>query len=186
MPAYGANQVRIIAGEFRGRRLTFPADAGIRPTGDRIRETLFNWLQPVLPASRCLDLFAGSGALGVEAASRGAAEVVLVDQDARVVEQLRRSVQELACDRIRVVADDAFDFLITSGERFDVVFLDPPFDQADPVRLADALVRGAWLAAGARVYLETSRQVSFDPPAGWQLERERQAGEVSYRLLRYR
>lgn len=177
--------LRIIGGEWRGRKIRFPPVPAIRPTPDRVRETLFNWLQGVTPGSRCLDLYAGSGALGFEALSRGAAEVVFVDVEPAVVRHLADTLRELGCDRGRVVRVDAAGFLAQPSGPFDVIFLDPPF--AEPVlpEVCRRIEAGGWLKAGGRVYLEC-RAVAGEPelPAGWTLLKSRRAGEVGYHLAR--
>lgn len=181
-----SNQVRIIAGQWRGRKLSFPDADGLRPTPDRVRETLFNWLAPVLPGAQCLDLFAGSGALGFEAASRGAARVVMTERDLRVVGALRESQQRLAAHQVDVIDAEARRYLATSSELFDIVFLDPPFSQ--PGLLSEAvelLQQGLHLKAGAYIYMETDADLAPDnPPASWVLWKQKQAGAVSYRLYR--
>jgi 16S rRNA (guanine966-N2)-methyltransferase len=177
--------LRIIGGEWRGRKIRFPPVAAIRPTPDRVRETLFNWLQGVTPGSRCLDLYAGSGALGFEALSRGAREVVFVDLEPAVKRHLEQMLKLLGCDRGRVVQGDALGFLAMKGEPFDVIFLDPPF--AEPV-LADVCRRieaSGWLKPGGLVYIE-SPAAAGEPelPAGWSLLKSKRAGEVGYHLAR--
>jgi 16S rRNA (guanine966-N2)-methyltransferase len=183
----GANRVRIVGGTHRGRKIAFPDAAGLRPTGDRIRETLFNWLAPVLPGSRCLDLFAGSGVLGIEAASRGAAEVVLVESAPRVASALRQTIDELRLgERVRLVEAGALQWLATAAPvPFDVVFLDPPFAAGLMADAATALECGGWLAEGALVYLERAQaQGPWPVPAHWQVVRDKHAGQVSYGLAR--
>ncbi|HKK13345.1 MAG TPA: 16S rRNA (guanine(966)-N(2))-methyltransferase RsmD [Gammaproteobacteria bacterium] len=182
----GRNQLRIIGGAWRGRRLAFPPAAGLRPTPDRVRETLFNWLAPVIEGARCLDLFAGSGALGLEAASRGAARVVLVDRNRTVVAALREHATRLDAPGVEVVQADAFGFLQTSPTgQFDVVFLDPPFGEGLLAPCIEALDRGGWLAGGALVYLEAEAALGAPAlPAGWELLRSRSAGGVGYHLAR--
>lgn len=140
----GRSQVRIIGGSLRGRKLSFADLPGLRPTGDRVRETLFNWLQPLIEGARCLDLFAGSGALGIEAVSRGAAEVVLVDNAPAVIRQLEKNRSAFNLDRLTVVRADALQFLDRAPSPFDLVFLDPPFhgDLLQP--LCQRLAKG-WL-----------------------------------------
>lgn len=188
MPAMGAksNQVRIIAGQWRGRKLGFPDIDGLRPTSDRIRETLFNWLAPVLPGASCLDLFAGSGALGFEAASRGAARVVMNERNPLVVRALQDSKARLAADQVEVLGGDAQSCLARCVGPFDVVFLDPPFSQPHLLAAAaDLLARGNFLKDGTYIYVETPSGADLnDLPAGWQLYRQKQAGAVSYRLYR--
>ena len=181
------NRVRIIGGRWRGSRLVFPADAALRPTPDRVRETLFNWLMPVLPGARCLDLFAGSGVLGLEAASRGAAEVVLVEQDAAAVEALEATVRRLGADQVHVVRADAPGWLDRAvGVGFDLVFLDPPFRRPELLaRCLELLSGGERLRAGGLVYVECPRTAQGKLPAGFTEYRAREAGQVRYALLRW-
>ncbi|WP_295453639.1 16S rRNA (guanine(966)-N(2))-methyltransferase RsmD [uncultured Thiodictyon sp.] len=177
-------QLRIIGGRNRGRRLPIPDQAGLRPTADRVRETLFNWLAPVMPGARCLDLFAGSGALGLEADSRGAGAVVLVECNALVARQLLANVRTLGAEGVTVIAADALTWLAGPVSPFNLVFLDPPF--ADGLLgPACALLAGrGWLAPGARVYLETGDHGGFPTlPDGWELIREQTAGQVRYGLV---
>jgi 16S rRNA (guanine966-N2)-methyltransferase len=175
-------KVRIIAGEFRGRKLDVPSRPGLRPTPDRVRETLFNWLGQRLDGLACLDLFAGSGALGFEAASRGAARVVLVEQDREAVAQLRRSLELIGSRRIDLIPGNALDYLGRAGERFDVVFLDPPFRQNAAATALERLPPR--LAPGARVYVESD--APLDAGEGWRELRRARAGQVSYQLLEWR
>ena len=183
----GVNRVRIVGGTHRGRKIAFPDAAGLRPTGDRLRETLFNWLAPVLPGSRCLDLFAGSGVLGIEAASRGAAEVVLVESAPRVASALRQTIDELRLgERVRLVEADALQWLGSAAPvPFDVVFLDPPFAAGLMADAATTLERGGWLADGALIYLERAESPGPWPvPLSWTVLRDKRAGQVSYALAR--
>lgn len=187
-PAGGRSQVRIIGGEWRGRKLHFPQSAGLRPTPDRVRETVFNWLQFELAGARCLDLFAGSGALGFEALSRGAGEVVFVERDPVAARAIGDMLAQLRCDRGRVEQVDALTWLERgppASKPFDVVFLDPPYDEAWLPVLAAKLERGGWLAPGAWIYLE-DRAARGEPvlPAGWALLRSKRAGDVGYHLAR--
>lgn len=183
-----ANQVRIIAGQWRGRKLDFPDVKGLRPTADRVRETLFNWLAPVIADSKCLDLFAGSGALGFEAASRGAARVVMVDCDRGVTTTLERMRQMLSAETIETRCDDADHYLAVADDSFDIVFLDPPFSD-DPRRLERtlaAIVAGQRLKSGGYLYLEAPGSAESPAmPPGFVPYRDKQAGQVNYRLLRY-
>jgi 16S rRNA (guanine966-N2)-methyltransferase len=164
---------------WRSRVIRFLPDPSIRPSPDRVRETLFNWLGQELHGLRCLDLFAGSGVLGFEAASRGASEVILVDRDARTVMGLRQTANLLDACQIRVIKDDALKFLREDRGRFDVVFLDPPFVQGITRELMSAVAPR--LADGGRVYTESGGEL----PAyeGWRVLRQRRAGAVNFQLL---
>jgi 16S rRNA (guanine966-N2)-methyltransferase len=174
-------KIRIIGGEYRGRRIPVAAHPGLRPTPDRVRETLFNWLGQRLEGLACLDLFAGSGALGFEAASRGAARVVMVEQDRAVFLSLQETKAVLGAAQVELVQDDALDYLQRATERFDVVFLDPPFGQN---ALPGALERLAGrLAPAARVYVESEQPLADD---AWRELKRARAGQVSYQLLERR
>ena len=202
--------VRIIGGAWRGRRIEIVAGVEIRPTPDRVRETLFNWLMPVLPGARCLDLYAGTGALGLEALSRGAAESWFVEREAAAAAALEATLLRFGgripgqdetgkeetghaatgqdvTGKGRVLATDAKRWLKTPPvATFDVVFLDPPYAANNLADLCTLLARG-WLAADAWVYLETSRSQSLPAlPEGWQWHRESQAGDVRYALAHVR
>jgi 16S rRNA (guanine966-N2)-methyltransferase len=173
-------KIRIIGGAYRGRRIAFPDRPGLRPTPDRVRETLFNWLGQSLEGLSCLDLFAGSGALGFEAASRGAARVVMVEQDRSVFAALRKTRDLIGASQVEIVCEDAFAHLKKGRESFDVVFLDPPFGQ----NALPAVLRNLKLASGARVYVESDLPV---PAAqGWRELKRARAGQVSYQLLEWR
>lgn len=177
-------RVRIIGGSLRGSRLDVPERPGLRPTADRVRETLFNWLQPVLPGARCLDAFAGSGALALEAASRGAASVVALERDPALATALRAAVVRLKASAVDVQVADALAWLARTPERrFDVVFLDPPFAG----QLWDAALAAVvpWLAPGARVYVESAPEAALAVP-DWELLREGTTREVRYALYRNR
>jgi 16S rRNA (guanine966-N2)-methyltransferase len=175
---------RIVGGRLRGRRLPIPSESGLRPTADRIRETLFNWLAPVIPGARCLDAFAGSGALGFEAMSRGAGEVVLIEQSGTVVRQLEANARRLEMTGMRIVRGDAIRWLEGSGQPFDIVFLDPPFAQALWLPAIERLVSGGWLKSGSRVYIETPTRIGFpDLPSDWELVRDKTAGQVRFGLV---
>lgn len=174
---------RIIAGQWRGRRLSFPALEGVRPTADRVRETLFNWLQPIIQGARCLDLFAGSGALGLEALSRGAASVTFVDRQPAVVRAIASHLEVLGnSDGLAVCARTEM-FLQTAVGPFDIVFLDPPFGTDLLPGLCQMIEDEHCLSPGGRVYLEHAAAAA--PPAlppGWQLLRSARAGNVRYHL----
>jgi 16S rRNA (guanine966-N2)-methyltransferase len=177
--------LRVIGGEWRGRKIHFPAVAAIRPTPDRVRETVFNWLQADIAGARCLDLYAGSGALGLEALSRGARRVVFVDLDRSVARHLAATLAELHCDRGEVVQSDANRFLASDVKPFDIVFLDPPYAEqvlADTCRRIEA---GGWLRPGGLAYLEdAASRGPPDLPEGWTLLRSKRTGEVGYHLAR--
>jgi 16S rRNA (guanine966-N2)-methyltransferase len=174
-------QVRIVGGSYRRRLLAFPARPGLRPTPDRVRETLFNWLGQVLDGFACLDLFAGSGALGFEAASRGARRVVMIERDRVACAALIANRKLLGASAVEVVTGDAFGWLARAAERFDVVFLDPPFRQNVLPELLRLLPRV--LAARARVYVESERPL--DACGAWRELRAARAGQVSYQLLEW-
>jgi len=178
------HQLRIIGGEWRGRRFHFPATAdGIRPTPDRVRETLFNWLQGRVAGVRALDLFAGSGALGLEALSRGAREVVFVEVDRAATHGIEATLATLGCERGRVIAASVAQYLRGPAEPFDLVFVDPPYASGDVETVCAALATGKWLAPDARVYLERAAAAGEPSlPAGWRLLRSKRAGEVGYHL----
>jgi 16S rRNA (guanine966-N2)-methyltransferase len=184
-PRPGApGRLRIVAGEWRGRRIAVPSAPGLRPTPDRVRETLFNWLQGIVPGARCLDLFAGAGGLGFEAASRGAARVVMVESAPRVAAHLREQVRLLdAGNRIEVVADDALRYLRRCDEGFDLVFLDPPFQGDLLTKSLAILIEGRCLRPGARVYMEYAASgESPTLPGGWEIAREGRAGDSAHLL----
>lgn len=172
------NRVRIIGGEWRSRLLEFPPAAALRPTPDRVRETLFNWLGQRLDGLACLDLFAGSGALGFEALSRGAERVVMVEQDRAVARALRDNAERLQAARAEVVQAEALRWLEGCAEAFDVVFLDPPYASDLASRALERLA--GRLRPGARVYVE--RGSALAPPAPWRVFREDRAGAVRYAL----
>jgi 16S rRNA (guanine966-N2)-methyltransferase len=173
--------LRIIGGTYRSRRLKIPARPGLRPTPDRVRETLFNWLGQDLSDLACLDLFAGSGALSFEAASRGASQVVMVEKDRIALAELERNRAALGAPQVVIHRGDAGEFLARPGAGFDVVFLDPPFRQNALPALLEALP--ARLLPGARVYVESDAPVSAPPP--WTELKRARAGQVSYQLLRW-
>jgi 16S rRNA (guanine966-N2)-methyltransferase len=178
--------VRIIGGDWRGRKLHFPAVAGLRPTPDRVRETVFNWLQFDLAGRRCLDLFAGSGAFGVESLSRGAAEVVFVEREAAAAAAIRALLSALKCDRGHVANEDVFEWLRRGSARpFDIVYVDPPYVQRLLPATLEQLERGGWLAPDAYIYLEDAAEHGVPGlPAGWSMHRSKRAGDVGYHLAR--
>jgi 16S rRNA (guanine(966)-N(2))-methyltransferase RsmD len=179
MPQRKANSVRIIAGEWRSRRITFPSDAALRPTPDRVRETLFNWLGQDLTGKRCLDLFAGSGALGFEALSRGAREVVMVEASTRIARAIAANAAHLGARGLRLVTGDALEFAASARGNFDVVFVDPPYGRGLAAKALERLP--PLLSRDARVYVEDDRPV--DAPPGWRRVRAGHAGAVHYCLM---
>lgn len=174
-------RVRIIGGRWRGRRINVPTHADLRPTPDRIRETLFNWLGQDLTGASCLDLFAGSGALGLEAASRGASRVVMVERDRRIHAALAQACTLLGAANVRLVCSDALDFVRSETGLFDVVFLDPPFRQNALPALLDALP--SRLSPRAKVYVEAPLPV--EATGHWRDIKRGRAGQVSYQLLEW-
>jgi 16S rRNA (guanine966-N2)-methyltransferase len=173
-------KIRIIAGDYRGRRIAVPDRPGLRPTPDRVRETLFNWLGQSLDGLACLDLFAGSGALGFEAASRGASRVVMVEQDRAIFEVLKGTREAIGARQVELVFDDAFAYLKRTNDRFDVVFLDPPFRQ----NALPAVFRHLKPATGMRVYVESDEPAALGER--WRELKRARAGQVSYQLLEWR
>jgi 16S rRNA (guanine966-N2)-methyltransferase len=179
-----SGRLRIVAGKWRSRRLPVAEEPGLRPTSARIRETLFNWLASTIEGSRCLDLFAGTGALGFEALSRGAHEVVFVENSARAAAALKESVKVLEATGARIHQADAISYLKSEPEPFDIVFLDPPFANDLLEDLCRLLSEGNWLADGARVYLEQDRERPLPAlPDGWTIINEKTAGQVRYALV---
>jgi len=179
-----SGRLRIVAGKWRSRLLPIADEPGLRPTSERIRETLFNWLASTIEGSRCLDLFAGSGALGLEALSRGAGEVVFVENSARVAAVLKESVKMLEASSARIHKADAISYLKSEPEPFDIVFLDPPFAADLLEDLCRLLSEGNWLAEGARVYLEQDRERPLpELPDGWTILNQKTAGQVRYALV---
>ncbi|MBZ5487010.1 16S rRNA (guanine(966)-N(2))-methyltransferase RsmD [Halomonas aquamarina] len=179
-----SGKLRIIGGDYRRRQLPVLDRPGLRPTPDRVRETLFNWLGQALYGQRVLDLFAGTGALGIEALSRGAARVDFIERDSSVAAFITRNLATLGADRGQVATGDARAFLERDATPYDLVFLDPPFHQALAEPCCNALEAAGWLAPDAMIYLETERALTPVVPANWQLHRETQAGESTARLYR--
>jgi 16S rRNA (guanine966-N2)-methyltransferase len=177
------NTVRIVGGEYRSRLLPFPDAEGLRPTPDRVRETLFNWLGQRLHGLECLDAFAGSGALGFEAASRGAARVVMLERDSKVREALQQNRTRLAAERVEIQQYDALTYLARAGELFDVIFLDPPFDSALLITaLKSAKTR---LRAGGKIYAESSAPLNLQDLDGLSVLRQGRAGLSHFCLLEW-
>ena len=181
------NLVRIIGGKFRGRKLAFADLPGLRPTGDRLRETLFNWLSPYLPGSRCLDLYTGSGALALESLSRDASEVTALDSMPQVISTLQSQVALLQSAEPNLRLDlhntNAINWLSEAASKpYDIVYVDPPFDLNLWQQTIDLLVKNNWLNEGAAIYIESGRDCPYIAPKDWRLHREKRAGKVSCRL----
>ena len=175
--------MRIIAGRWRRRLLPVAETGGLRPTPDRVRETLFNWLRDDVDGARCLDLFAGTGALGFEAASRGAKEVVMVERERDVAAALRSAAGALCADNVEVMFADALVWRPPAGTSFDIVFLDPPYSGPAPDAALARLEFLDVLAARCLVYLETDRDTAgIELPPGWRILHARRAGRVRYHL----
>jgi 16S rRNA (guanine966-N2)-methyltransferase len=179
------NQLRIIAGKWRGRKLNFPNVEHLRPTPDRVRETIFNWLQSVIGNARCIDLFSGSGALGFESLSRGADHVTMIEKDTKAVAQLQENVRLLsAIDITQVVRDTAQNFIASCNQEFDIVYLDPPYQADLWAEIAMLIQQHALLAKGGYVYLECSSNKGLPVlPPEWQLLKDKTAGDVRYCLF---
>lgn len=185
--------LRVIGGQWRGRKLQFPALPGVRPSADRVRETLFNWLAPWIDGASCLDLFAGSGALGIEALSRGAHDVVFLDRTSGVTRALETTLSQLTrsprSESWTVVCADALAWLQSpqAGRRFDIVFLDPPFASDLLAQGLAALQQPGWLTADAFIYFEADRQHALPTlPPHWSVHRHKQTGQVQYGLIHAR
>ena len=178
--------VRIISGKWRRRRITVADVPGLRPTGDRVRETLFNWIQAYLPGSNCLDLFAGTGALGIEAASRGAAYAVLVERDRTAVNAMEEFVGSLDDPLFEILQVDTLTYLGSNrDQQFDVVFVDPPFDLQLQEQVLGLLAENNWLAPGAIIYVESSvKQSRIAVPMGLARLQDKVIGEVRIQLYR--
>jgi len=173
------HRVRIVGGTWRSRLIDIPDVVGLRPTPDRVRETLFNWLGQTLDAPVCLDLFAGTGILGFEAASRGAASVTLVERDPRAHAALCRNAEKLGATQIEIVRGDALEFLVSTTRQFDVAFADPPYRQGLIERIMPLL--GRVMLPGGMVYVEA--ETPHNPSAGWRMLKQSRAGQVHFQLL---
>ena len=180
--------LRIIGGEWRSRKVPFPSVENLRPTPDRVRETLFNWLQNITPGARCLDLFAGSGALGLEALSRGASAVTFIDSSPAATRQLKENLQTLKCQHGEVITSSAINWLDTrqtdTEPRYDVVFLDPPFRKEMVPMICELLEKRNLLSGNAVIYIEAESELSqLTVPTNWEENRSKTAGQVTYRLF---
>ena len=178
-----SGSIRIISGRWRGRKLPVHDVEGLRPTTDRVKETVFNWLALDIPRSRCLDLFSGSGGLGFEAASRGAEQVVMLELNKQAYPQLKQNAESLKADNIELHHTDALTYLDKAATPFDVVFIDPPFRKDLLEATLTKLENNGWLAKNAMVYIEAEKELSSLPvPAHWRLHRDKTAGQVMFKL----
>ena len=178
--------VRIIGGNWRGTLLSVPDLPGLRPSGDRGRETLFNWLQMHIRGARCVDLFAGSGALGLEAASRGAGTVILIENSSLAADSIRGDLKRLDAGRVEVLEADALSWLeACDPQSMDIVFIDPPFGTGLEVRSLELLMAGNCVSPGGFAYIETARESpAIAPVPGWEIVKEKVLGEVRMQLLK--
>lgn len=193
-----ANQLRIIAGQWRGRKLSFADGDGLRPTMDRVRETLFNWLQGEIVGARCLDMFSGSGALGLEALSRYAGEVVMIDKNPQAIRMIANNLQLLGVDNAQLLHMDAAAYLksllqtslseaaegSTPTKKFDIVFLDPPFNKQLVGLYCQLLDEANCLSEHASIYIEIEKKTPLpELPDNWQVVKEKKAGQLAYYLV---
>jgi len=182
-----SGSVRIIGGKWRSRNLRFVSVGGLRPTGSRIRETLFNWLAPTIEGARCLDLFAGSGALCFEALSRGADCCVAIVANSQAVSELRHNQAQLTANNLDIVSGDCQKLLErgNTAQPYDIIFLDPPFDMKLHKQASILLISGNWLASKAQIYCEFPATEAQDLPLSWRLIKDKIAGNVRYCLFEY-
>lgn len=180
------SKIKIIGGNWRSRQIEVLDAQGLRPTPNRVRETLFNWLQGDIFNAHCLDLFAGSGALSFEAASRGAKSVIQIENNAAACDVLKTNAQKLGAVQIQTLQTDALTYLAKSPETpFDIVFIDPPFGLDLVSQSCDLLAKNSWLAPYAKIYIETETTLKLELPANWQLLKDKTAGDVAYRLFTF-
>jgi 16S rRNA (guanine966-N2)-methyltransferase len=178
-----AGFIRLISGQWKGRKLPVREVEGLRPTTDRVKETLFNWLAADVRDSRCLDLFAGSGSLGFEALSRYASHVTMVEMDKGAAQQLSKNLLALQSQQATIINKEALSLLAGPGEPFDIIFLDPPFRKDLLEAVCQRLESGGWLSDEALIYIEREREgVAPQLPGNWQLLKDKQAGQVCYQL----
>jgi 16S rRNA (guanine966-N2)-methyltransferase len=182
LPNKTTGEVRIIGGLWRGRKIQFANAEGLRPTSDRIRETLFNWLTPVMEGACCLDLFAGSGVLGFEAASRGASQVTMIESATAAAAQLKKTRTLLQAEQVEILPADALRALRELNKPFEIIFLDPPFASGLWLPVLSAIDRQQLLAPHGLIYIEYPSRQPLQLPAGWQWRRHKKAGEVCYGL----
>ncbi len=178
-------QFRVIGGQWKGRKLKFIEVEGLRPSLDRVRETLFNWLQSNIHGARCLDLFAGSGAIGIEALSRGASHLDFVELNKKAVRQLETNLGLLDADDGNVIHQDAKQFLDKTDQAYDIIFIDPPFHKGIAQEILSKLAQTNLLKEGALIYLEMEQNLEVDIPQSWELLKDKKAGQLQYRLYQF-
>lgn len=176
-----SGKVRIIAGKWRGRKLDVIASPGLRPTPDRVRETLFNWIQLEIVGARCLDLFAGTGAIGFEALSRDAIEVTMVESNSKIVELLKQHAQTLKSENHRIELADGLSWLRQTATTFDIIFLDPPFEQGYIEQCCKLIAERSLLNNNGLVYIESEKNLAL--PDGWNIKKQKIAGQVQSMLV---
>ncbi len=174
---------RVIGGQWKGRKLNFIEVEGLRPSLDRVRETLFNWLQTEIHGSKALDLFAGSGAIGIEALSRGADWVQFVELNSKAAGQLANNLDLLKTDKASLVTGNALKFIQTNQHEFDLIFLDPPFHKGIAQEVINLLAQSKWLKPGNKIYLEIEQGLTLDIPDTWQLSKDKKAGQLVYKMF---
>ncbi|WP_172972847.1 MULTISPECIES: 16S rRNA (guanine(966)-N(2))-methyltransferase RsmD [Vibrio] len=180
----GSGSIRIISGLWRGRKLPVHDAEGLRPTTDRVKETLFNWIASDIPNARCLDLFAGSGGLGFEAASRQAEEVTLIELNVKAFQQLQQNMQAVKATNITLLNQNSLNFLKQPGKPYDIVFIDPPFRQGLLLEAIEQLENNGWLSDQALIYIETEKELAMPAlPDNWTMHREKVAGQVRFQLF---
>ncbi|WP_040891243.1 16S rRNA (guanine(966)-N(2))-methyltransferase RsmD [Vibrio ezurae] len=180
----GSGSIRIISGLWRGRKLPVHDAEGLRPTTDRVKETLFNWIASDIPNARCLDLFAGSGGLGFEAASRQAKEVTLIELNVQAFQQLQQNMQSVKATNITLLNQNSLNFLKQEGQPYDIVFIDPPFRQGLLLEAIEQLENNGWLSEQALIYIETEKELEMPAlPDNWTMHREKVAGQVRFQLF---
>jgi len=190
MAGRGKQTLRIIGGQWRGRKFNFPAVEHLRPTPDRVRETLFNWLMPIIKGATCLDLFCGSGALGLESLSRGASQVTFVDKNKQVIDILKETCVQVKTSQAEFYLGDVQSYLNTlaepkHSETIDLAFIDPPYDLKLQAQLAHLLESTGCLKSSAWIYIEHDGQLDEQTlPVGWNKHREKVAGAVHYALYK--
>ncbi|MCW9029512.1 MAG: 16S rRNA (guanine(966)-N(2))-methyltransferase RsmD [Kangiella sp.] len=176
-------QFRVIGGKWKGRKLRFIEVEGLRPSLDRIRETLFNWLQNEVHGARCLDLFAGSGAIGIEALSRGAAKTSFVELNRKAFHQLEENLGLVNADNAHVVHGDAFEFITSNQQPFDIIFLDPPFHKGITQKVIEQLAEAEWLKPETLIYIEVEQGLELNIPENWSELKDKKAGQLQYKLF---